>query len=183
MTTMTWIAARTSAPVALLAIVLALPAVAAAQNAPPGCGAPEHRQFDFWLGEWTVTDSAGKTVYGSNRITNEESGCVVHEHWTSAGTGAALNTGQSLNAYDRGARQWGQDWVGSGGDVLHLRGGLRDGAMVLAGETRGAGGVAVQQRITFTPQPDGRVRQLWESSSDGGKTWTVAFDGWYRRVK
>jgi hypothetical protein len=23
------------------------------------------------------------------------------------------------------------------------------------------------------------VRQLWESSSDGGRTWTVAFDGIY----
>jgi hypothetical protein len=23
------------------------------------------------------------------------------------------------------------------------------------------------------------VRQVWESSTDGGKTWTVAFDGTY----
>jgi len=26
------------------------------------------------------------------------------------------------------------------------------------------------------------VRQLWESSSDGGRTWTVLFDGHYVRV-
>jgi hypothetical protein len=29
--------------------------------------------------------------------------------------------------------------------------------------------------------PDGRVRQHWETSKDGGATWTTAFDGYYRR--
>lgn len=38
-----------------------------------------------------------------------------------------------------------------------------------------------RQRVTWTPQPDGRVRQLWESSSDGSKTRTVVFDGLYAR--
>ena len=42
-------------------------------------------------------------------------------------------------------------------------------------------GAPVVQRISWTPEPDGRVRQMWQQSRDGGKTWTVAFDGWYRR--
>jgi hypothetical protein len=163
-------------------LVCLAPAFAAAQ-APPGCGASEHRQFDFWLGDWTVTDSTGTKVYGTNRVTSEESGCVVHEHWTSAGTGANANTGQSLNAYDLGTKQWSQDWVGSGGDVLHLRGGLVGGAMVLLGEAKDPRGTLLKQRVTWTPYPDGRVRQFWQTSSDGGTTWTVAFDGWYRRTR
>jgi hypothetical protein len=39
-------------------------------------------------------------------------------------------------------------------------------------------------RITWS-RIDGdsdRVRQLWETSRDGGETWSVAFDGEYRRV-
>lgn len=36
-------------------------------------------------------------------------------------------------------------------------------------------------RIRWTPLPDGRVRQLWASSADKGRTWSVAFDGTYRR--
>ena len=36
-------------------------------------------------------------------------------------------------------------------------------------------------RITWTPNKDGTVRQLWEASTDQGKTWQVAFDGLYRR--
>lgn len=110
---------------AVLAGLAFASAVVAAQAAPPGCGGPEHRQFDFWTGSWTVTDSAGQRVMGQNRITSEEGGCLLHERWT--GGGATANTGRSLNAYDRGTRMWGRDWVGSGGDVLHLRGGLFDG--------------------------------------------------------
>jgi hypothetical protein len=50
-----------------------------------------------------------------------------------------------------------------------------------SGETAGP----VKQRIR-RDQVDGdpdRVRQLWESSDDGGKSWTVAFDGLYVRKK
>ena len=165
----------------LAALMLVATSAVAQSPPPPGCGGPEHRQFDFWLGEWTVTDSAATRTYGANLITSEVSGCVLREHWN--GAGAIPNTGQSLNFYDRGARQWGQDWVGSGGDVLHLRGGLVGSAMVLEGEGRDPSGTMLKQRVTWTPYPDGRVRQLWQSSADGGKTWTVAFDGWYRRVK
>ena len=41
----------------------------------------------------------------------------------------------------------------------------------------------VQQRITWTPANDGSVRQVWELSSDAGKTWTVLFDGRYVRAR
>jgi hypothetical protein len=37
------------------------------------------------------------------------------------------------------------------------------------------------QRITWTPLPDGRVRQHWESTTDGGRTWSTVFDGYYTR--
>ena len=39
-----------------------------------------------------------------------------------------------------------------------------------------------RDRITWTPNGDGTVRQLWESSTDGGATWSVAFDGTYRHA-
>ena len=41
--------------------------------------------------------------------------------------------------------------------------------------------VAEIQRITWTPLDGGRVRQHWESTTDGGKTWVTAFDGLYTR--
>lgn len=44
-----------------------------------------------------------------------------------------------------------------------------------------AGTGIVRHRITFTPRPDGTVRQYWEVSRDGGQTWTGNFDGLYVR--
>ena len=60
------------------------------------------------------------------------------------------------------------------------RGGLRDGAMVL--ESVEEGGKAATQCVTWTPKSDGSVRQHWESTADGGKTWTTQFDGLYTRA-
>lgn len=169
-----------AALVALASLLATVPVLAGAQGAPPGCTTPMHRQFDFWLGEWTVTDSARTKVMGRNSVTLEDAGCTVHEHWVAGGS--VPNTGQSLNAFDRVTGQWSQAWVGSGGDVLHLRGGLKDGSMVLEQSGPGPTGGTLHQRVTWTPKPDGRVRQHWETSTDGGRTWTTAFDGWYART-
>jgi hypothetical protein len=41
-------------------------------------------------------------------------------------------------------------------------------------------GVGMNTKMTFTPMPDGRRRQVWEQSPDGGKTWAAIFDGIYK---
>ena len=51
----------------------------AATPAPKPCSSPEYRQFDFWLGDWDVTE-AGKPA-GTNRITAILGGCAVREEW------------------------------------------------------------------------------------------------------
>jgi hypothetical protein len=44
-------------------------------------------------------------------------------------------------------------------------------------------GVRLLDRIGWTPHDDGSVRQWWERSEDGGKTWATVFDGRYVRTK
>jgi hypothetical protein len=44
-------------------------------------------------------------------------------------------------------------------------------------------GEAVVDRITWTPNEDGSVRQFCEISKDDGETWQVGFDGLYKRVE
>jgi hypothetical protein len=163
-------------PLILSAVLLSC-VRAGAQSPPPGCTAPEYRQFDFWLGDWSVTDSSGTKTYGSNLITAEEAGCLLHEHWR----GSQGGSGQSFNFYDRVGQRWEQLWIASGGNLLRLAG-HRDGAsMVLEGESPSGSGVALRNRIAWIPQADGRVRQLWHTSADQGKTWQLSFDGWYRK--
>ena len=147
----------------------------AAPAKPPGCTAPAHRQFDFWLGDWDVTDPKGKSV-GRNRIVSHLDGCVLQENWS--GTGGF--SGTSLNAYDADRKTWHQTWVDNSGGLLQLDGEFAGGRMVLRGESLDDGKKVVQ-RISWQTLPEGRVRQLWESSKDGGTTWTVAFDGYYAK--
>lgn len=45
----------------------------------------------------------------------------------------------------------------------------------------GSAGATAIQRIIWEPTAPGEVRQLWETSTDGGTTWTTAFDGRYRK--
>lgn len=157
---------------------LPMPVVAqAAKSAPPKCDAPEYRQLDFWVGDWNVTVGGGQA--GTNLVTLEESGCLVHEHWI----GARGETGQSLNFYNRDDRAWHQVWVSSSGNVLDLTGHYVDGTLTYTGENRKADGTALRHRLSFHANPNGTVRQLWESSSDGGATWTVSFDGLYAKRK
>ncbi len=139
------------------------------------CEASEHRAFDFWLGEWQVRTPDGKLA-GVNRITSEYNGCVLHERYD---TGRGYS-GESLNAYDVGRKIWHQTWVDTSGTLLLLEGGMRNGSMVLEGQTTGVDAKANRHRITWTPHSNGSVRQLWESTDVKGQ-WAVAFDGLYTR--
>jgi hypothetical protein len=156
-----------------IALLLTVVAPAASQS-PPRCDDPKYRQLDFWVGDWNVT-SSGKRA-GTNLVTQEESGCLVHEHWTGAGGG----TGQSFNFYDRSDGLWHQVWVSSSGMTLFLSGQYADGKLVYSGIAPGPQGAPQQQRLTFFRNADGTVRQLWESRSDG-KQWQSVFDGLYVR--
>jgi hypothetical protein len=147
-----------------------------ASPTPPPCAAPEFRQFDFWLGRWKVTNPKGVQV-GTSEISRVSEGCAVREQWTSArGQG-----GTSLNYYDSSGHEWHQDWIGGDGTILHLHGGMKNGTMVLTDESPGAKS-SILNRITFTPLPDGKVRQEWAMSKDEGATWQISFVGTYEKV-
>jgi len=153
--------------------------VCAQEPDPTGpCSGPEYRQFDFWIGDWSVS-SNGEPA-GTNNVRSVHGGCAIQENWQ--GTGEGGISGSSYNIYDRAADHWHQTWVDSSGTLLQLDGGMKDGSMVLSGErpARDGGGV-VLHRISWTPAADGSVRQLWEASQDGGRSWSVLFDGLYVR--
>jgi len=113
---------------------------------------------------------------GTSNITTASSHCAVREEWKSA-SGAS---GMSINYFDPDDRKWHQHWVGGDGTILHLEGGLVGNAMVLTGTTKGASG-PVLNRVTWTPLPDGKVKQEWTTSADDGQTWNVVFVGTYEK--
>lgn len=165
---------RTLLAVTLVAGFAAGPAPLMADTppaAPAACGEPPFRQFDFWLGSWDVFGPAGRQV-GENVITRGADGCSLYESWR--GRGGVV--GHSLNRYDARSGRWSQVWIDNQGGELRLGGGFDGTSMVLQGRV----GERLQ-RITWTPQADGSVRQRWESSGDDGASWRTEFDGRYVR--
>lgn len=162
---------------AALTILMTSAPVAGAQDSDgdSSCAAPEYRQFDFWVGDWRVTDSKGE-FQGTNRVENILGGCAIQENWE----GAQGTKGHSYNIYAQRRQVWHQTWVDSNGALLLLEGGLVDGRMVLSGETPARDGPGtVQHEISWEKLPGGRVRQVWRISGDGGSTWNEAFAGIY----
>ncbi|HRC85024.1 MAG TPA: tetratricopeptide repeat protein [Thermoanaerobaculia bacterium] len=134
---------------------------------------PESKQFDFWLGEWDVFAQGSLT--GHSRIEALQGGCLIVENYSNL-SGYA---GKSMNFYDPALGKWRQIWVDNGGTIIWFQGTFQGGSMVFDGEQQPRGGEKSTVRMTFTPNPDGSVRQLIEDTADGGKTWTPSFDGKY----
>ena len=135
------------------------------------------RAFDFWIGEWEVHLADG-TPAGTNSIQPAERGCVLIENWINSAGG----TGMSINYLDKATDEWVQVWNAEGGSQINIRGGMTEQGMVLAGTIHDiASATTSPLRGTWTLLEDGRVRQFFEQSSDGGKTWAPWFEGFYTR--
>lgn len=135
------------------------------------------REFDFWLGEWDVHLADG-TVAGHNVITRDQRGCMLTERWT----GASGGSGMSVNYFDGTDGKWVQVWNSANGAQISIRGGLTAEGMAMTGTIHYvSNGTTAPFRGLWTPLPDGRVRQYFEQSNDGGETWSPWFEGFYTR--
>ena len=157
--------------IALLLFAAAPPARAAAP-----CADPKARDFDFWIGDWAVYQ--GDQLAGHNTIRPILDGCVLQESWR----GQAGGAGTSLNFYDPRRGAWRQLWVWRAGTTLELEGELRDGRMVLEGDSLDRQGKPVRNRISWSVNEDGSVRQLWQVAAGAAGEWRTIFDGEYRRT-
>lgn len=147
---------------------------------PCRAGAVFH-QLDFWIGEWNVSPWAqtggNPASAGFNRVTAMLDRCGILEEWA----GTAGDYGKSINFYDNNRAKWRQIWIADNGSSLDYEGSFTAGAMRFEGWTKNAAGNRVLQKLTFFPISPDTVRQLFESSTDDGKTWTPGFDARYVR--
>ncbi|WP_262732581.1 hypothetical protein [Gaetbulibacter sp. NE] len=90
------------------------------------CCTETHSQFDFWIGDWVVTNPDGK-----NSIDKIQDKCILRENWTSA---KGNFTGTSYNFYNAQKKQWEQIWVDNQGGNLHLKGHRKGNQMILRTE-------------------------------------------------
>jgi len=158
--------------------------IQAKENAFPCMSDPHNREFDFWVGEWNAY-LTGTTILAGHSIIQKASGdCMILENWTSV---RVPFNGKSMNFIDPKTNKWEQVWVGSngGGDRVgrFVNGEYKDGVMRFDFETTDAQNNKLLGRFSFFNQGPEQVRQLNETSADGGKTWTIVYDFTYKRIK
>jgi len=140
------------------------------------CNSPEHRQFDFWLGDWDAYDASDdKTPAAHIVITHALDGCVIREAYDDP-TGLK---GENFSIYDESRKVWHQTWVTNRGQLLTIEGTKRGDGLFFEGAAI-ANGVNTLYRVVWKPEGPG-VREIAETSIDGGKTWKQWFDLRFRR--
>ncbi len=141
--------------------------------------------FDFWVGEWeaTWTDPDGFTAKGKNIITKILDGKVIHENF-SVLTGQSKGfKGQSVSVLDGRTGQWKQTWVDNQNSYLPFTGGADGSSRFFAQEFVTPKGVTVKQKMVFRNITPGAFDWDWLKSTDGGATWTNAWQIRYTRMR
>jgi hypothetical protein len=173
----------------IFVVPLLVAGVASAQTVPQSLPRPcltmaKAKEFDFWIGKWDVTpwQLAAPTAaqqMGTNDVFPILEHCVISENWK----GSRGGEGKSYNFFDTNLGKWRQIWMADSGGPLDYTGEFKDGAMRFVGWNLDAKGNRLEQKLTFFAIAPDTVRQLFEQSTDGGKTWTSTFDGRYVRRK
>jgi tetratricopeptide (TPR) repeat protein len=142
----------------------------------PCASRPEYAAFDFWVGEWEQQNRDGAVV-GSTTVKRILENCVLHELTVNPKGYVA----QAFHYFDPSLGKWRQTYADTRAGFSHWVGESRTGEMRYQGEISSAAGANTLGRSLFTRIDENRIRQVFEVSSDGGKTWTVSWDGFYVR--
>jgi len=137
-----------------------------------------YHQFDFWLGKWDVYKYGTDTLVGSSRIESIIDSVGLLENFS---VPKGTYVGKSLNKYNPAKGRWEQYWIDNSGLTLFSCGGLKDEKMVLDDTEYGDAKNGLN-KIVWARMNNGSVRQTWSVSKDNGRTWSVVFDGEYKRV-
>lgn len=148
-----------------------------AQSKKAPCDSEKYQEFNFWVGDWNVYNTNNKLV-GTNTILKMQSNCVMQENWIS---NSGPSKGTSYNYYNKTDDSWNQVWVDNSGFSLVLKGNLENGSMVLKSDLIKGQKNTYYNRITWTPNKDGSVTQLWEILRKDDTILSEAFRGIYKK--
>jgi Protein of unknown function (DUF1579) len=161
----------------LASLLAATLSVAAHAQAPSsGCTSAESRRLDFWLGNWELTHSGGKST---NRVSKVLGGCVVLEEFRGM-PGTNLD-GMSVSTFDPATRSWRQTWVDNTGAYLDFNAVTADGNLAFE-RTAQKDGKRIRQRMVFRDVKADSFTWDWQRSDDDGANWKTTWQIAYKRA-
>ena len=139
------------------------------------------QRLAFWIGDWEVLDSTG-AHYATQRVRPAVDQCAITAEWT----GRVGDKGINISAYDVRSRDWKQVYISNQvpsplGVQLRKSDPSYDGPGIrFISLLEPSAGTLNRSRITIMPMAEHRAMQLFENSTDGGKTWTTLFKAEHR---
>jgi hypothetical protein len=139
-----------------------------------------YQRLVFWVGDWDVVDSTG-AHYATQRVRAVVDGCAITAEWTGGGG----NKGLSLSGFDARAGEWRQIYVSNqvpfpSGVPVRKSDPSYSGPGIRFIPLLDPAGSLARSRVTIMPLSDHRAMQLFEDSSDGGRTWHTIFKAEHR---
>ncbi|HMG90901.1 MAG TPA: hypothetical protein VK589_12625 [Chryseolinea sp.] len=141
--------------------------------------------FDFWVGKWegSWTESDGKIGRGTNTITRTLDNTVIQENFkVDEGTSKGY-LGTSISVYNPQKKTWHQGYADNQGSYFNLIGERQGDRRIFRTEMIQRGEKRIFQRMVFYDITENTMVWDWESTQDGGKTWTLNWRINYKRIK
>lgn len=172
-----------------LLAILATPSSLALEPVPVSaevtCPHEKSREFDFWIGEWSINNrflqADGSWVDGGKaeaRLTPILGGCALLEQWNGKLGGGRTQIGFSLRAYDPKLEKWLLllNWPGGGRSSFGtLTGTFRHGRGEFFSSSTNRSGNKTLTRYTFSDALPKSIRWDSATSQDNGQSWKTTW--------
>jgi hypothetical protein len=141
--------------------------------------------FDFWLGKWEAswTESDGKIGHGTNTITKTLDNTVIQENFKVDEGSSKGYLGTSISVYNPQKKTWHQGYADNQGAYFNLVGERQGDKRIFKTEMVKQGEKQIIQRMVFYNITENTMIWDWESTQDGGKTWTLNWRINYKRIQ
>ena len=140
--------------------------------------------FDFWIGTWDATwdEPDGNKGRGVNTITKELDATVLVENFEIIEGQNAGFKGKSISVYQPQFDRWKQAWADNNGGYFDFTGEIIGESRIFKTDVAELqDGQLFVQRMVFKEIKEDSMTWDWESSSDGGKTWTLNWRIYYTK--
>lgn len=141
--------------------------------------------YDFWLGGWEVTweEANGETGRGTNFIEKTLDGKVIQENFRVNEGQMEGFMGTSISVYNPRTDTWKQAWADNQGGYFDFTGKVDGTNRIFQTDIRKIGpDTLFTQRMVFYDITYDSLKWDWESSVDGGETWSLNWRINYRKV-
>lgn len=168
---------------AIILLVLCVSFTCSAQTSDTEIQPEEY--FDFWVGKWEVSweEADGNIGRGTNFIEKTLAGAVIQEHFQVNEGQMEGYKGTSISVYNHRTNTWKQAWADNQGGYFDFTGKVEGNNRIFQTDIREMGSDTLfTQRMVFYEISNDSLKWDWESSIDGGKTWSLNWRINYRKL-